>query len=385
MRKAPIAAAVALGAAILAGTQFLGEGPGGDAPVIIEPTAPSGQGNAAGAASFGIPPDSSDAILAPAAQTARTAAPASVHLTGGAMTLRVMDSLNDHVILKYWVASAGTTDMASTPRPQLSDPTTGHLALPATSWDGLPMGSTREFLVSAPMYAPRHVSLGAPGATDTEKTITMERSTCIVGVVRDGSSAPLAAARVTLEYLSPAGAFDAQTSQPSGLPESYDGPTLRRTDDEGRYSFQRLPPGVYVTRVARDGTTHLSDPIFAEPGRWTSGDHWLDEHVRLAVTLTQASGEPAAASRVLLLNAQGPSSDGTAATTYGLPEDANVIVSRYTDDDGRATLGPLKPGLYTVYVQSDEGTVRPYDVTIREGGRSILDLALRLSPPKDHK
>ncbi len=381
MRFAPIATIIALGAAILAGALYLGGEPEKGAPTTIGHAEAAGEeGQAVAAEPEGLPPVESS-VLTPVAPATRTEAPTVAAATGGAMNVRVTDGITGQVIKKYWVAAAGTMDMTSKPAPYLSNPKTGLTQLPAPIWQGLAKGAMKEFTVSAPMYAPLLVSLAAPGAADVDRTIEMTRSTAIVGVVRDGSSAPLAAARVTLEYLGPLGEFNAGQADAVPLPDSYDGPTLRRTNDAGRYSFGHLPAGVYRTRVQRDGTTHLSDPIFAQAGRWALGDHWLDEHVRLAVTLVQATGEPAVASRILMLAA--PEGGLPAGVTPALPEDAEILVSRYTDEEGRATLGPLSLGQYTIYVQSDEGTTLPKELAIQEGSRSILELDLQLTSPKE--
>lgn len=377
MKTAAFAAILVLGALILAGTFLLGTSPGADNAALpatvdrAEPDATGGLSTMAGPA--GTPED----LMAREPERAKVQETAATH--DGTVRLRVVDALTGQAVLKYWARRSGMIDMASIQPPRLSDPATGKLVLPGSVWLGADPDAPAEFLVSAPLYEPLTTSLEGPGPRDLERTVKMTRAAGIVGVVRDGSSAPLPSARVNLEFLGASEGFSTATGAPAPMPESYEGATLRRTDETGRYAFGHLPPGVYRTRASRDGTVHLSDPIFVAAGRWSLGDHWLDEHVRLAVVVTDPDGLAAEKSRILLLPIDPETAEPLALNTL-LPDDAEKPVTRYTDTEGRATLGPLSAGTYRVFVQSDDGQAPPQEFHLVEGSRSILELDFHLQP-----
>jgi uncharacterized membrane protein YvbJ len=58
---------------------------------------------------------------------------------------------------------------------------------------------------------------------------------------------------------------------------------------------------------------------------------------------------------------------------------ATTALTRYTDQDGRATLGPLEPGTYDVSVQSTDGVAEPRSFTIKDDDSSLVDLHLQLA------
>ena len=218
-------------------------------------------------------------------------------------------------------------------------------------------GARATILVSAPQYTTRDVAIDRAGAHE----VRLERATSLIGTVRDGQSALVPDARVTLEFL---GAdFDGLTEEAEPL--AFKGATLCRTNADGQYAFTNLAPGVYRTVAVIDGAEHTSRPTQVHAGAWVMTDHWLDEATRLLVQVDQPDGLPAARSRLLL------SEDG--ASTH--------VLTRYTDDDGRATLGPLDPGKYNVSVQSTDGVTDPQSFTIEDDGQAAFDLHIQLARP----
>ncbi|QDV09813.1 hypothetical protein Poly30_53730 [Planctomycetes bacterium Poly30] len=377
MKSAAIAAIAVLVALLLTGAYFLGSRGEENAPMAI--------GRSGGSSTETDRPAALDALevpdleaASPGAQTTRTDATEESIARSGSLTLTAVDSVTGAAILKFWVKRSGTEDMASPAAPVLSDPASGEAVLPAASWDEDAALDSADFLVSAPLYEATLVTLEGPGARAASRTLKLARSSSIVGVVRDGASAPLPAARVTLEFLGSVPGLRAETSEPVPLPDAYQGPTLRRSDDAGRYSFDQLPPGSYRTRVERDGTLHVSDPVAVHPGRWTFCDHWLDEHVRVTVHVLAPDGHPAEGSRVLLQPAESSVSEGPPLTKPS-DESGERLATRYTDEEGRATLGPIGAGRYLVFIQSDDGQATAQPLQVDDSGRSIVDLEFRLT------
>ena len=381
MKTAALAAILVLGALILAGTFFLGDPSGADDPT--HPTTVDRTGSEAIGEAGPLPEPDADLEHLDAREPERAEVPNAPATSSGSVRLRVKDSMTGQPVLKFWARRSAMMDMAAIDPPRLSDPATGSLLLPGALWlsdeASAPAASATEVLVSAPLYEPLNILLEGPGPRTIERTVEVKRAAGIVGIVRDGSSAALPSARVNLEYLGTRASFSPDTAEAAQMPETYQGATLRRTDEAGRYAFGHLPPGVYRTRASRDGTVHLSDPIFVAAGRWSLGDHWLDEHVRLAVVITDPAGLAAQESRILLLAIDPETAEPLSLNTL-LPDDAEKLVTRYTDAEGRATLGPLSAGTYRVFVQSDDGQAPPQEFHVVEGSRSILELDFHLQP-----
>lgn len=300
--------------------------------------------------------------------TAPTEAPG---LGQGRLRVTALDAITGQPVKRFWMKQDTMLDAASAGKPLLSDPKNGSITLAHTEWDSTAAMEERAFVVSSPRHSPMNVSLRRPRGSAEKTTLRLLRAASIVGTVRDGSSAALTGARVTLEYHGPAASFGGELGEPLPWPEGYQGPTLRLTNDAGEYSFSHLPAGVYRTRVQQGSALHGSDPILVRAGEWSVGDHWLDEHVRLNVVVRKEDGTAAVDTRVLLVEAEPP-------LNSSLGEDAAITTSRYTSADGRATLGPLTPGNYGVYVQSDDGFAAPLSLEVTETSRSVLQLSLRL-------
>jgi hypothetical protein len=300
--------------------------------------------------------------------TAPTGAPG---LGQGTLQVTALDAITGQPVKRFWMKQDAMLDAASASKPLLSDPMNGSIALAHTEWDSTPAVQERAFVVSSPRHSPMNVSLRRPRGSAEKITLRLLRAASIVGTVRDGSSAALTGARVTLEYHGPAANFGGELGEPVPWPEGYQGPTLRLTGDAGEYSFSHLPAGVYRTRVQQGSALHGSDPILVRAGEWSVGDHWLDEHVRLNVVVRKADGTAAVDTRVLLVEAEPP-------LNASLGEDVAITTSRYTSTEGRATLGPLTPGNYGVYVQSDDGFAAPLTLEVTETSHSLLQLSLRL-------
>ncbi|MEM1451178.1 MAG: carboxypeptidase-like regulatory domain-containing protein [Planctomycetota bacterium] len=216
-------------------------------------------------------------------------------------------------------------------------------------------GERATVLVSAPRYVAREVALDRAGV----EVVRLERATSLVGTVRDGQSALVKGARVVLEYLGPT--LDGASGDAEALP--FDGPTLRRTDERGEYAFTGLAPGVYRATCSVGSATHTSRPTLVADDAWTRVDHWLAEATRLSVQVARPDGLPAARARLLVTR----------------PGEGAPALTRYTDEEGRATLGPLDPGTYDVAVQSRDGETSPRSLTIHDDGQAFVDLHLQLA------
>ena len=100
--------------------------------------------------------------------------------------------------------------------------------------------------------------------------------------------------------------------------------------------------------------------------------------MRLAVLVLRSDGRSAEGSRVLLLP-EPPDSKPVDPLNASLPDSPEKLITRYTDEEGRATLGPLGIGRYLVFIQSDDGQVAPRRLQVDEPSRSILELEFRLT------
>ncbi len=372
MKSSSVLALLVLVAVIVAGLMALArtpasETPGGLAPVHTSGTEPAGDSPAPTG-----PEDLEHEAGSELHPSGRATVPEGADEPGqGTLQLVASDAITGQPVPRFWMKQDAMVDAASTGGPFLSDPDSGTVTLAHTEWDAADPLEKRSFLVSSPRHTPQSVELNRPRRDGEKLTLRLLRAASIVGTVRDGSSAPLPSARVTLQYHGPAADFTGELGEPVPLPDSYQGSTLRLTDAEGEYAFSQLPPGVYVTQVQQATALHASDPIFVRPGEWSLGDHWLDEHVRLTVTVTQADGTASANTRILLVQAEPPLNES-------LDEGVEIMTAKYTDAEGRATVGPLSPGAYGVYIQSDDGVAAPMALEVAETSRSVLELFARL-------
>ena len=379
MKSGSIVALIVLAAVIIAGMISLARTPSSDprgtiAPVNTDAEVPSHEPSEADAPA-GLSPVESVDLDGVGRDTTR---PSTLEPTVGTLTVRAVDAITGQPVGRFWLKPDGVTELASKGGPLLSKD--GAITLPHTLWlpteEGQPPLPSLPFLVSSPRHLPMSVELDQLRRADEERRLELLRAASIVGTVRDGSSAPLASARVTLKYYGSTSEFADASGEPIPLPDAYQGPTLRLTDAAGEYSFSQLPPGVYHTHVERAGTEHVSDPIFVKSGEWSLGDHWLDEYVRLTVTVLQADGTAAVDARILLVDAAAP-------LNASLDDGIEIKASRYTDAQGRATLGPLSVGEYGVYFQSDDGAAAPMTLEVTEASRSILELVTHLNRTDD--
>lgn len=375
MKSGSATALLLLGVVIVAGMIAFARNPGAELPNQAVPIGPQEGSVAEGGAVDPSIPDSGPAELQPdTGMTERaTAIPSEEDLGSGTLRVLAVDAITGEPVRRYWMKRNSIEDLTSQDRPLLSEPKTGALTLSAEQWDGEPSATMRSFLVSAPQHAPLSVTLERPRRDGQKQRIELQRAASIVGIVRDGSSAPLASARVSLEYHGTVLEFTGEFGDPKPFPDSYDGPTLRLTDAAGKYAFGQLPGGVYRTLVEQASARHGSDPISVRPGGWSLGDHWLDEHARLTVTVFKADGTAAPKTRLLLVEATPP-----LAPVLG--EKIVLTANQYSDADGRATFGPLAVGDYGLYSQSDDGFAAPIACKVTETSRSVLELTVRLKP-----
>ena len=269
------------------------------------------------------------------------------------IVVRAVDAFSGEAVSRFWVRRDAFTEAAAEVERFRSDPATGQAHLQRSPFP-MPLS------IRAQGY---EIGQGMePSSPDATVEIALDRATTIRGIVRDGTSAPLKAAQVFLEWYGDS----PEALDPLSDPLSYHGVKLIRTDEGGRFAFANVPPGVYATRVEIGGAVHQSDRVRVETGIWVDVDHWLEEHSVVVANLTNPDGEPAARSLILLFPFDADEEDAPAARGY-------------TDDEGRARIGPLTEGPYRVQVVSNEGTALERTVEITSSSPSEVDLVIVLS------
>lgn len=249
-------------------------------------------------------------------------------------TVRAVDARTGVRVMRFWIRASGFGDLASDVRRWRADPLTGEVSIDLDSPPG-PLS----------VLADRYITRDFTPDPGPRTTVRLERATSIVGVVRDADSAPVESARVDLVWY---GEDGDDGDEPRESPEGV--ATLRRTDENGEYAFTKLPPGRWATRVTFGGVERTSAPRSARYGEWTHVDHWIDEGRRIVVDVTRPDGSPSETSRVLVSKV----------------DVEDPILARYSDSDGRVTLGPLEPDAYRLMVVSDHGAHDPIDVVVPE-------------------
>ena len=373
MKSGSAAALLLLGVVIVVGMIAFARNPGAELPNQAVPIGPQeGSAEGDGAVDPGFPESGPTELQPDTGTTERaTATPSEEDLGSGTLRVLAVDAITGEPVRRYWMKRDSVADLTSQDRPLLSEPKTGTLTLSAEQWDGESSEAVCSFLVSSPHHTPLSVMLDRPRRDGQKQRIELQRAASIVGTVRDGSSAPLVSARVSLEYHGAALEFTGELGDAKPFPDSYHGPTLRLTDAAGEYAFGQLPPGIYRTLVEQASARHGSDPITVRPGEWSLGDHWLDEHVRLTVTVCKEDGTVAPKTRLLLVEATPP-----LAPVLG--EKIVLTANQYSDTDGRSTFGPLAVGDYALYFQSDDGFAAPIACKVSETSRSLLELTVNL-------
>lgn len=319
----------------------------GGGPEPAYPAAVAGGGSLAG-------PDLVPAGLGPdPAQPAqkgpgREAAPAEDPLSR-TMVLTAVDGVTGEPVPRFRAQRSGAGEIGRGTEPFRTGPGETTLTVPITDPPGL-------FTVLAANYTPQEIQPDGPGF----RRVELARATAIVGTVRDAASAAVPAARITLERRM----TDPETGAPTwGAP---DGLSLNKTDKDGFYAFAGLPPGTYRTSALAGTVRHVSDGQSVTAGDWTTIDHWLSEDGTVSVELVRPDGSPSARSRIML---------GSGEAQNGEP-----ILARYTDNNGRASLGPLESGTYELTVLSDHGTLSPITITLPLEGAAQDGLRLELQP-----
>ncbi len=271
----------------------------------------------------------------------------------GEVVIAAVDALTGDAIPRFWAKRSGAGEIGRETERFQAGPGETRLAIDIGDPPGL-------LTVLGAKYAPKEIRLDRPGFLRVE----LDRSTSIVGTVRDGTSAVVPGARVTLER---------QVRDPESSAMTWGPPkdaSLGRTDKEGQYAFSNLPPGTYRTSALAGTVSHTSDGHTVKVGEWTTIDHWLSEDGTLSVELVRPDGSPSAKSRIMLGN--------------GEAQNGEPILARYTDESGRAVLGPLERGTYELTVLSDHGTLKPVSISLPLEGAAQDGLRLELQPhPQD--
>lgn len=162
----------------------------------------------------------------------------------------------------------------------------------------------------------------------------------IAGTVRDGSETP---ARATVHLV----AADVTSTETDSSGES------------GEYGFAGLAPGMYRCWAVSELGESAVREIEVSPGRTTiQVDHVLPEGAWLEVVVLDAEGAPMVDTNVVLLSG---------AFTSG---------SESTNEEGRATFGPIAPGEWSVVALIDEDgrSVLSGSATLGRGERGTLEL-----------
>ncbi|MEL6427559.1 MAG: carboxypeptidase regulatory-like domain-containing protein [Planctomycetota bacterium] len=348
------AALLALGAALVAALAWFAlRAPGADGsgpPAGREdPARRAGQGAELEAPAADPAPLAELPAGADAARSAGRVEP----VAGPTFDVVALDAATGERVARFWVKRDAFAEVAAGVERFQADPETG-LATLGRSAPPSPLS------VRAPGYVQAQAMEPAPPGARVEVRLTRESS--IAGIVRDGASAPVPAARVWLEWYGP----DKDALAGDGDPLEYEGARFVRTDREGAYRFNGLTPGVYATRAEVGGVTVRSDRAWVDEGEWAEIDHWLEQHAAVLARVLAPDGTPAPKSLVLLTRAE---------------EDAGAqpAARGYTGDDGRVTLGPLGAGRYRVVVVSDAGRSPVGFVTVPDRGSSEIDHEVRLT------
>ena len=196
--------------------------------------------------------------------------------------------------------------------------------------------------------------------------VKLHHGNCIRGIVRDAMQTPLKDIEVHL-------VVDlARLDKVNGAAPPMPLPLQTKTDDMGRFSFWKLPPGNYALRVAMSGDVLKEEPEFRlDQGGEVLRDFTLERFGTLKLTVTNIAEQPVARARVTLLQDR----DGR----------DRPVRTGYSDLKGVARLEFVREGSYKLRVdlQGFERYEQPVAVAGGERFREVpVQLQVAAKPPR---
>ncbi|MHC4924246.1 MAG: carboxypeptidase regulatory-like domain-containing protein, partial [Planctomycetota bacterium] len=201
---------------------------------------------------------------------------------------------------------------------------------------GLEPGSIN-LQISARGLAPGSVKGVRLPASD-ELRIELEQEAAIEGVVFADDGAPKSGAMVMLQRI------------PTFM-------RMTRTKDDGSYKIGGLAAGTYLFYVMENPAAGLqnfnfkSESVRLEQGKTTRKDHHLGEGIRVTGRVTRG-GKPVTSIMVMLMPGSGDSSPMSAMSGAGA---GGGFAMGATNENGEYTITGVKPGRYSIMVQSGFG------------------------------
>ncbi len=162
---------------------------------------------------------------------------------------------------------------------------------------------------------------------DGELVVRLHQGSCVRGVVRDVALTPLKDLEVTLGVV----AIDGDAPPPVQR--------MTKSDEMGRFSFWKLPPGRYTLSVGLLGDVLADEREFRlDPGAEVLRDFTLERLGGLKLTVKNVADQPVARARVVLLKSMDDGRDRPVRTSY-------------SDLKGVARLDFVRAGSYKLRVQ----------------------------------
>jgi protocatechuate 3,4-dioxygenase beta subunit len=238
------------------------------------------------------------------------------------------------------------TDRRFNPWTQLETDAAGRFSVEA-----LPPGSYHLAAWRGPLTGDSGANITVTVAQRAEAAITLSRGLAIGGVVHDQAGSAVPGARLVAIAN---GQFEGG--------ETRIRPAAERSDEQGHFRIEGLPPGRYLVWVEAPGFSHFDREITV------SADAPLDVEVARAPLVTGvvvgSDGQPV------------PGAIVAAATRMGTNRsDSDRAV---TDASGRYRLSGLRPGRFDLVARSSQEVTQRRGVAL--GAGQTLELPLALSP-----
>jgi hypothetical protein len=181
-----------------------------------------------------------------------------------------------------------------------------------------------------------------------------------------------------------------ETTTPDGVRRQMGGGGMRATDDQGRFSLERIPPGDYVVAVVPSPAMRGSAETTTYPVTYYPGVTSLQQAQKVTAVVPPTKDITLALRRVKAFHVRGTVSSSTGRSTQGLqvqaaqrfgygrmPRGTGVV-----GPDGRFDIGGLASGPYTLSARVSMNTDSSTDFVMKEidvvsGDLDGVELALR--------